>query len=160
MKKIIITGNVGGDPELRYAPSGDSFVTFSLAVTTGSKANQKTDWLEISCNGKTAEIVQQYVKKGSKLLIEGTPSTSAYINKEGKPVATLRVSAHNIEFIGSGSSNDSNNNVTYQPIGEGQVAGFNAPGAYSTPRRNLVPQQAPATYTTPGPTLTADDIPF
>ena len=43
MKKIFVTGNVGRDPESRYAPSGESFVTFSLAVTTGPKNNQKTD---------------------------------------------------------------------------------------------------------------------
>ena len=64
MKKIFVTGNVGRDPEVRYAPNGESFVTFSLAVTTGPKDNQKTDWLEISCNGRTAETVQKWVKKG------------------------------------------------------------------------------------------------
>lgn len=110
MKKIIITGQVGRDPELRYAPSSESFVTFSLAVTTGSKNNQKTDWLEISCNGKNAEVVQAYVRKGTKLLIEGTPSANAYINKEGKPVATLRVTASNIEFIGSKQEDSESNN--------------------------------------------------
>jgi single-strand DNA-binding protein len=108
MKKIFVTGNVGRDPETRYAPSGESFVTFSFAVTTGAKNNQKTDWLEISCNGKTAEVVQTYVIKGTKLLIEGTPSASAYVNKEGKPVATLRVSASNIEFIGAKLTDDTN----------------------------------------------------
>lgn len=73
---------------MRYAPSGEVFVTFSVAVTTGPKDNQKTDWLEISCNGRTAETVQKWVKKGSKLLIEGTPSAHAYINKEGQAVAS------------------------------------------------------------------------
>ena len=115
MKKIIITGRVGRDPESRYAPSGEAFVTFSLAVTTGPKDNQKTDWLEISCNGRTAETVQKWVKKGSKLLIEGTPSANAYLNKEGKPVATLRVSANNIEFIGSKERSDDTPDVSDAP---------------------------------------------
>lgn len=122
MKKIFVTGNVGRDPEARYAPSGETFVTFSLAVTTGSKDNQKTDWLEISCNGRTAETVQKWVKKGSKLLIEGTPSANAYVNKEGKAVATLRVSASNVEFIGG--KQESSEHETHQ-----EQAGFNAPGA-------------------------------
>lgn len=133
MKKIFVTGNVGRDPEVRYAPSGESFVTFSLAVTTGPKNNQKTDWLEIGCNGKTAEVVQQYVVKGTRLLIEGTPSANAYINKDGKPVATLRVSASNIEFIGAkttDATNGSDSAATATPNNEEEAASaFNAPGA-------------------------------
>lgn len=101
MKKILVTGNVGRDPDPRYDTMGNMFVSFSLAVTTGPKDNQKTDWLEISANGRTAETVLKWVKKGSKLLVEGTPSANAYINKEGKAVGSLRVSASNIEFIGS-----------------------------------------------------------
>jgi single-strand DNA-binding protein len=148
MKRIFVTGNVGKDPETRYAPNGDSFVTFSLAVTTGPKNNQKTDWLEISCNGKTAEVVQSYVRKGSKLLVEGTPSASAYINKEGKPIATLRVSASNIEFIGSkerseDASNDGGSN--------------HAPDYVAHPDESAVAETG---FNAPGPSLKSDDIPF
>ena len=71
MKKIFVTGNVGRDPESRYAPNGESFVTFSLAVTTGPKDNQKTDWLEISCNGRTAETVQKMGKKRQQIINRG-----------------------------------------------------------------------------------------
>lgn len=137
MKKIFVTGNVGRDPETRYAPSGESFTTFSLAVTTGPKDNQKTDWLEISCNGKTAENVQKYVRKGTKLLVDGTPSANAYLNKDGKPVATLRVSASNIEFIGSKSDGDQQSNG-YSSENQVEENAFNAPGA----------------------SLQADDVPF
>lgn len=112
MKKIIVIGNVGRDPEARFSPTGESFVTFSLAVTTGSKNNQKTDWLEISCSGKTAELVQSYVHKGSKLLVEGTPSANAYISKDGKAVATLRVRAINLEFLG-GSNKEEQSDACY-----------------------------------------------
>lgn len=137
MKKIFVTGNVGRDPETRSAPSGESFTTFSLAVTTGPKDNQKTDWLEISCNGKTAETVQKYVRKGTKLLVDGTPSANAYLNKDGKPVATLRVSASNIEFIGSKSDGDQQSNG-YSSENQVEENAFNAPGA----------------------SLQADDVPF
>lgn len=143
MKKIIVTGNVGRDPETRYAPSGESFVTFSFAVTTGSKANQKTDWLEISCNGKTAEVVQNYVRKGTKLLVEGTPSANAYINKEGKPVATLRIAASSIEFIGSRERSEDAGEPNYE----------------SAPNNEPSPQ-TPSGFNAPGPSLQADDIPF
>lgn len=145
MKKVFVTGNVGRDPETRYAPSGESFITFSFAVTTGSKDKQKTDWLEISCNGKTAELAQQYVRKGTKLLIEGTPSANAYINKEGIPVATLRIAASNIEFIVSKPSNDS-----------GPEHDIGAPHYDKT---QVVEQAAPI-FNAPGPGLNADDVPF
>lgn len=98
MKKIIVTGHAGRDPELRYSQAGDAFATFSIAIKVGK---DKTDWAEVTCNGKTSENVMQYVKKGSKLLIEGTPSADAYVNKEGKPVATLKIFANNVEFLSS-----------------------------------------------------------
>ena len=149
MKKIFVTGNVGRDPESRYAPSGESFVTFSLAVTTGPKNNQKTDWLEISCNGKTAEVVQTYVRKGTKLLVEGTPSANAYINKEGKAVASLRVSASNIEFIGSRERSEE----AGAPDG-----GY---GSYDqAPGNEPAPAMQQSGFNAPGPSLQADDIPF
>lgn len=148
MKKIFVTGNVGRDPESRYAPSGESFVTFSLAVTTGPKDNQKTDWLEISCNGRTAETVQKWVRKGSKLLVEGTPSANAYINKEGKAVASLRVSANSIEFIGSKERSEE---------AGGSDHGYeNAPN-YDAPDSDNKPQSG---FNAPGPSLQSDDIPF
>ena len=151
MKKIFVTGNVGRDPESRFAPSGESFVTFSLAVTTGPKNNQKTDWLEISCNGKTAELVQSYVRKGSKLLVEGTPSANAYVNKEGKAVATLRVSANNIEFIGSKErSEEAGAEGGYEQASSYDQSNFEAPAAAK-------PKSA---FNAPGPSLQADDIPF
>lgn len=149
MKKIIVTGNVGKDPETRYAPSGESFVTFSLAVSSGTKANPRTDWLEISCNGRTAEVVQNYVRKGSKLLVEGTPSASAYMNKEGKPVATLRVSAANIEFIGSKDRAE-----------DASDAGYDAPNYESESHAQPAAKSASTGFNAPGPSLQADDIPF
>lgn len=152
MKKIFVTGNVGRDPESRYAPSGESFVTFSLAVTTGPKNNQKTDWLEISCNGKTAEVVQTYVRKGTKLLVEGTPSANAYLNKEGKPVATLRVSANNIEFIGSKERTED----AGAPDG-----GYDNAPSYDGPSYDNQPAAKPqSAFNAPGPSLQSDDVPF
>jgi single-strand DNA-binding protein len=107
MKKVIVTGNVGRDPEMRADQNGNSFATFSLAVSVGTKQSPKTDWVDISCNDKLADIARSYIKKGSKLLIEGFPSVSAYLNNENKAVGTLRVTAQNIEFIGGGQADDS-----------------------------------------------------
>jgi single-strand DNA-binding protein len=111
MKKMIITGNVGRDPELRADASGNQFVTFSVGVSVGTKQNPKTDWIEVSCGGRLVDVTRNYVKKGSKLLIEGFPSTNAYINRENKPVATLRLNANNLEFLSSKKDDDITQNT-------------------------------------------------
>ncbi len=99
MKKIIITGNVGRDPEVRSDQSGAAFATFSVGVNVGNKQNPKTDWVDISCSGKLVDIARNYVRKGSKILIEGFPSVSAYMNKENKPAASLRIYANVLELL-------------------------------------------------------------
>lgn len=99
MKKIILTGNVGKDPELRADQNGGQFAIFSMGVSVGTKQSPKTDWAQVICNGKLADIAKSYIKKGSKILVEGFPSASAYINRENKAVSTLRVYANNIELL-------------------------------------------------------------
>lgn len=116
MKRMFITGVVGKDPEKRYAPSGESFATFSLAVSSGTKDNPRTDWIECSVNGRKVETIMQYVRKGSKLLIEGTPSVSAYLSKDGKPVGTLKCSVSTFEFIG-GKSEEKEESTSYNAPG-------------------------------------------
>jgi single-strand DNA-binding protein len=130
MKKIIVTGNVGRDPELRADQNGNQFATFSVGVSVGTKQNPKTDWVDITCNGKLADVARSYVKKGTKLLIEGFPSVNAYINKENKAVGTLRINANNFEFIGSrqdstddhNQDNDNSSDVYNLPESSGSSA--------------------------------------
>jgi len=129
MKKIIITGNVGRDPELRADQAGSTFATFSVGVSVGTKQAPKTDWVDVSCNGKLADIARNYVKKGTKILVEGFPTANAYINRENKPVATLRIYANNLELLskredGGGEHDESNDPVYNLPeIGQSTVAG-------------------------------------
>ena len=106
MKKIIITGNVGRDPELRADQTGNQFATFSVGVSVGTKQNPKTDWVDVSCNGKLADVARNYVKRGTKILVEGFPSVNAYINKENKPVGTLRIYANNFELLSKREDED------------------------------------------------------
>lgn len=130
MKKIIVTGNVGRDPEMRSDAEGNQFATFSMAISVGTKQNPKTDWVDISCNGKLADTVCNYVRKGSKLLIEGFPTVGAYISRDNKPVGTLRIFANNMEFIGSKrdemseSGSDSSDNVYTLPESNMNVNNF------------------------------------
>mgnify|MGYP000611973680 CR=1 FL=1 len=114
MKRLTITGNIGRDPELRLDPSGSQFATFSVAVPTGTKQNPKTDWVDVSCNGKTAEIAFTYAKKGTRVLVDGFPNANAYINKDNIPVGVLKLYAHSIELlnrVGEDSKHDGNLDV-------------------------------------------------
>ncbi len=113
MKKILITGNVGRDPDVRVDQSGNNFATFSVAVSVGTK-KPKTDWVQVSCTGKLSEIARNYIKKGSKLLVEGFPTVNVYLDKQNKPTGTLVVYANNIEFLGGSESKEpSNDNSAY-----------------------------------------------
>lgn len=102
MKKMIITGNAGRDPEVRADEAGNTFVTFSVAVSVGSKKNPKTDWIDVVVSGRLVEVVRNYVRKGTKVLVEGYPVAGAYLNRENKPVAVLRLYANNLELLGGG----------------------------------------------------------
>lgn len=104
MKKLIITGNAGKDAEQKIDDKGNNFVIFSVGVSVGTKQDPKTDWVEVNCNGKTAELALQYVKKGMKLLAEGYPTVRPYL-KDGNAEAVLKLYAYNIEFLSSKQEN-------------------------------------------------------
>ena len=106
MKKITVTGNVGRDPESRFTSTGDSFTVFSLAGNSGTKAAPKTEWFEVSCNNKLADIVKTHVKKGTRLLIEGTPGLNVWQDKSGNPMGVIRIFATFLEFLGTKDKED------------------------------------------------------
>jgi single-strand DNA-binding protein len=112
MKKIIITGNLGRDPEKRADQQGNTFATFSVGVAVGTKDKPKTDWVDVSCGGKLADVVCTYLKKGAKVLVSGFPSVNAYMNKENQAVGTLRIYADDIEFLSAKSEINTQEDTT------------------------------------------------
>jgi len=108
---LIIVGNVGKDPEMRYTPSGQAVTSFSVATnrqyTTGSGEQVKeTIWFRVSTWGKTAETCNQYVKKGMKVLIEGrlTPDKATggpriWTKQDGSAGASFEVTANTVRFL-------------------------------------------------------------
>jgi len=108
---IIIAGNVGKDPEMRYTPSGQAVTSFSVATnrqyTTGNGEQVKeTIWFRISTWGKTAETCNQYVKKGMKVLVEGrlTPDKTTggpriWTKQDGSAGASFEVTANTVRFL-------------------------------------------------------------
>ncbi len=99
VKRMTITGNLAHDPIMRKDKLGQEFVTFSVGINVGSRQHPRTDWVEISCNGKLAGIVIAHAKKGNKVLVDGFPQVYAYTNTDNTSVAIQRIYAHEVELL-------------------------------------------------------------
>jgi single-strand DNA-binding protein len=116
---VIIVGNVGRDAEMRYTPSGQAVASFSVATNrqyTASNGEQvkETIWFRISAWGKQAEVCNQYVKKGMKVLVEGrltadqgTGGPRIWSGNDGTPRASFEVTAGTVRFLSSRGEHDS-----------------------------------------------------
>lgn len=108
VNKVILIGNLGKDPEMRYMPSGDAIANFSIATTdtwkdkSGEK-QEKTEWHRISMFGRQAEIAGEYLKKGSPVYIEGRLQTRKWQNKEGLDQYTTEIVADRMQMLGGRS---------------------------------------------------------
>jgi single-strand DNA-binding protein len=110
---IIIVGNLGRDPEMRYTPSGQAVTNFSLATSrqyTDASGQQvkETIWFRVSAWGKQAETCNQYLKKGSKVLVEGrliadasTGGPRVYTRQDGTSASSFEISASTVRFLSS-----------------------------------------------------------
>ena len=105
VNKVILVGNLGRDPEMRYMPSGDAIASFSVATTDNWKdkngqKQERTEWHRISMFGKLAEIAGEYLKKGSSVYIEGRLQTRKWQDKEGNERQTTEVVADRMQMLG------------------------------------------------------------
>ena len=106
---IVIVGNLGGDPEMRYTPNGVPVTTFSVAVNKkwkdkNEEQHEKVTWFRVTAWRKLAELCDQYLTKGRQVLVEGEIDASAYLPKDGgEPRASLELTALNVRFLGSGT---------------------------------------------------------
>lgn len=97
VNKVILMGNVGGDPEMRYAPSGTAFANLSIATSESWKDKQtgeqqeRTEWHKVVFSGRLAEIVGDYVRKGSKIYIEGQLRTRKWQGQDGRDNYTTEI---------------------------------------------------------------------
>lgn len=112
VNKVILVGNLGKDPEVRYAPSGDAIANVTLATTENWKdkngeKQEKTEWHRVSFFGKTAEVVGQYLKKGSQVYVEGRIQTRKWTDKEGQERYTTEIVADKMQMLGGRSSSTS-----------------------------------------------------
>jgi single-strand DNA-binding protein len=103
--KIMMIGNLGRDPELRYTPQGTPVCDLSIAVSRRIKSeneieNEHTTWYRVTCWRRLAEIAAQYLTKGSPVYVEGTLSVDEWVDREGKVRFTLKVDANELHLLG------------------------------------------------------------
>lgn len=114
VNRVIIVGNLGRDPEIRYMPSGEAVCNFSVATTDewkgkdGSKQS-KTEWHNIIIYRKLAEIAGEYLKKGSQVYLEGKIETKKWNDKEGNERSTVQIVCDEMKMLGNSSKPEPKN---------------------------------------------------
>ena len=106
VNKVILIGNLGRDPEVRYLPDGGAITNISVATTdvwkdkSGDK-QERTEWHRVAFFGRLAEVAGEYLKKGSPVYIEGRLQTRKWQDKEGKERSTTEIVANEMKMLGS-----------------------------------------------------------
>ena len=107
LNKVMLIGNLGADPEVRYLPSGDAVTNIRIATTESwkdkatSEKKEETEWHRISFFGKLAEIAGEYLKKGSPVYIEGRIKTRKWQDKDGQDRYSTDIVADRMQMLGS-----------------------------------------------------------
>ena len=188
--KVIIVGNLGRDPEMRTFPSGDPVANVTIATTDKWKDKQSgemreaTEWHRVVFNGRLAEIVGQYLRKGSQVYVEGSLRTRKWTDQAGVEKYSTEIRADNMQMLGGrqgmgggGGQGGYDDGGYGGDSGGGQQQPPQQQGGYETPRRAApapaqqqrppapAPRPAPAPMAQPtradsGFTDMDDDIPF
>lgn len=110
LNKVILIGNTGKDPEVRYFDSGICVVSFTMAtsergytLSNGTQVPERTEWHNVVCKGDQAKFVEKWVKKGSSVYIEGKIRYRQYETKQGEKRYVTEIHADKIEFFNLGS---------------------------------------------------------
>ena len=112
LNKVMLIGNLGRDPELKYTPNQTAICSFSIATSERRKDDsgnwtEQTEWHRITTFGKTAENCGQYLKKGRTVFVEGRLRTNKWKDKEGNDRYTTEIVAMTVQFLGGGAGRDS-----------------------------------------------------
>ncbi|MBT9594537.1 MAG: single-stranded DNA-binding protein [Vitreoscilla sp.] len=159
VNKVILVGNLGRDPEVRYNPSGVAWCTVSIATTrnwknreTGEK-QEETEWHRVVFNDRLAEIAGEYLKKGRAVYVEGRLKTRKWTDKDGVEKYTTEILASEMQLLG-GREGAGGGDDSYNRENEGG-------GASSRPApAPRAPAPRPAPRSSSGIDEMDDDIPF
>ena len=115
INKVIIVGNVGGDPETRYMPSGGAVTNLTIATNESWKdkasgeRKERTEWHRVAMFNRLAEIAAEYLRKGSQVFIEGKLRTRKWQDKNGQDRYTTEIIADEMQMLGGRAGTGSNN---------------------------------------------------
>ncbi len=134
LNKVILIGNLGADPEMRYTPSGRAVVNFRMATTRhwntqDGERREETEWHRIVAFSKLAEICGQYLKKGAPVYVEGRLQTRSWEDQSGTKRYTTEIVANEMQMLGSRQQSEVASDVT-QPAGD---VGNTAPAELPSP---------------------------
>ena len=170
VNKVILVGNLGRDPEVRTFPNGDRVANVTIATTDKWKDKQSnemkeaTEWHRIVFNGRLAEIVEQYLRKGAQIYVEGSLRTRKWTDKDGQEKYTTEIRADQMQMLGSrqGMGDPSGQDDGYGGSSSGGGGGYSRPAPASRPQAPAPAQrQAPAQpRAASGFDDMDDDIPF
>ena len=112
VNKIIVIGNLGSDPEMRYTPNGQSVTSFSVASnrryrTADGEQRDETEWFRVSAFGRLADTCNQYLARGRQVYVEGRLRGRSYTGQDGQPRYSLDITANEIQFLGGRGDNES-----------------------------------------------------
>jgi single-strand DNA-binding protein len=162
VNKVILVGNLGADPEVKYTAGGTAICTLSVATSESWKDKQtgeqqeRTEWHRVKMFGRLAEIAGEYLKKGRQVYVEGSIRTDKYTDKEGVQRYSTDIIGNEMQMLGGNEGGG----------GGGGGGGSSSSGSYSRdrPERGAPrgPQSAPPRQAAPGPgdNFEDDDIPF
>ncbi|NNM51741.1 MAG: single-stranded DNA-binding protein [Pseudomonadales bacterium] len=174
VNKVILIGNLGRDPEVRYLPSGGAVANITLATSeswkdkTSGQPVEHTEWHRVVFYGKLAEIAGEYLKKGSKVYVEGSLSTRKWQDKQtGQDRYSTEIRAQNLQMLdgrsaGGGQAGGDSNFAGFDQTPD--YAGFPGEDAAPAPARTspAPARNTPSPNRAPAPAVDAfdDDIPF
>ena len=174
--KVIIMGNLTRDVELRYLPSGSALATIGLASNRRFKKQdgspgEEVCFVDVKLFGRTAEIANQYLRKGSKILVEGRLSFESWTDQSGAKKSKHTITAESMQMLdtksssenGAYSENSGYNNAYTQNSGyDNPNAGYNNPQNYTQPQTYGGGREAAGGYSQNIPEINIDDedLPF
>lgn len=111
INKVILVGNLGADPEVRYTQNGDAIANLRVATSEiwndkSGQRQERTEWHRVVMFGKLAEITQQYLSKGRQVYIEGSIRTRKWQDKEGRDQYTTEIVASEMQMLGGGRQDE------------------------------------------------------
>ena len=133
LNKVMLIGNLGKDPELKYTPSGQAVATFSLATTRKWKDKEggdkeDTQWHNIKVWGRSAEVANQYLKKGRSIYVEGRIETRQYDDKDGQRKYFTEIVCDQFLMLGSKRDDSGGGGGNYEEAVSGSAGRGFAPG--------------------------------